>query len=228
MKPIVPYPQTVIDALNENYAAPKITKLDCQDRVNGAFHAISLLPERMQFVIQQYYGNRKTYEQIGREMKITRQRVHMLCQQALKQLMNSNKSIYLYYGLEGAKIIIDKANDVQLRKHDDSYMPEPDYISKLGFSKRTYNALTREGITTIGQLISLSDSDLMSIKSLGTKSIAEIQNIAKEYLSVYTDNETLFNKIDKSNDFTEREKEIIKAAFSELQIIKNKMKNWIA
>lgn len=51
---------------------------------------------------------------------------------------------------------------------------ESDSIKELNLSTRSYNALHRAGILTIGDLNALSEVDLHNIKNLGTKSIQEI------------------------------------------------------
>lgn len=47
-------------------------------------------------------------------------------------------------------------------------------IDDLGLSTRTYNSLRRAGITTIGQIVSLDERGLGSIRNLGPKGVEEI------------------------------------------------------
>ena len=54
----------------------------------------------------------------------------------------------------------------------DSYLHIP--IEDLDCSVRTYNCLKRAGIDTLGELIALSEQELLAIKNLGTKGVAEI------------------------------------------------------
>jgi predicted DNA-binding protein YlxM (UPF0122 family) len=219
------YPLSVIHALNKSgYAVPPITPVYTKDRIDGMLYAISLLPNRSRVIIQQHYGNNLTYEKIGEELHITRQRVQQLVKKALRELMRSNRSIYLYNGLEGARELIEKTKNMPLIEELDVYKPEPDYISKLRLSKRTYNTLIRNNIKTIGQLMSMSEEDLYNLPRMGEKTLHEIMTIPPKevecYAKAYKDNFGLFEKLDKSNDFTEEEKETIKAAFSELHILK--------
>lgn len=48
-------------------------------------------------------------------------------------------------------------------------------IEKLGLQSRSYNALTREGIRTVGELVARSEADLLDIRNFGAKSIEEIK-----------------------------------------------------
>lgn len=54
------------------------------------------------------------------------------------------------------------------------FYDENDSINELNLSARSYNALKRANILTIGALKEVSDADLREIKNLGAKSICEI------------------------------------------------------
>jgi DNA-directed RNA polymerase subunit alpha len=49
-------------------------------------------------------------------------------------------------------------------------------IEEMDFSVRTSNCLRREGITTVGELIQRTESDLMRIRNFGRKSLQEIKD----------------------------------------------------
>jgi hypothetical protein len=55
-----------------------------------------------------------------------------------------------------------------------------DSISVLKFSARSYNALMRVGICSIGDLLSCTKDDISSIRQLGAKSVEEITNVIDE------------------------------------------------
>ena len=48
-------------------------------------------------------------------------------------------------------------------------------IEDLDLTVRSYNCLKREGIHTVGELISRSEADLMDIRNFGSKSIDEVK-----------------------------------------------------
>ena len=49
-------------------------------------------------------------------------------------------------------------------------------IEELDFSVRTYNCLKKANVLTMGELVQLSESDLMSIRNFGRKSLTEIRD----------------------------------------------------
>jgi len=48
-------------------------------------------------------------------------------------------------------------------------------IEDLDLTVRSYNCLKREGIHTVGELVSRSEADLMDIRNFGSKSIDEVK-----------------------------------------------------
>lgn len=54
-------------------------------------------------------------------------------------------------------------------------------IDELGLSPRLFNCLSRAGLHNIETLVSMSEEDLLNIRGLGVKALAEL----KERLSMY-------------------------------------------
>jgi len=48
-------------------------------------------------------------------------------------------------------------------------------VEDLSLTVRSYNCLKREGIHTVGELISRSEQDLLDIRNFGAKSIDEVK-----------------------------------------------------
>ena len=48
-------------------------------------------------------------------------------------------------------------------------------IEELDLTVRSYNCLKREGIHTVGELVSRSEADLLDIRNFGAKSIDEVK-----------------------------------------------------
>jgi DNA-directed RNA polymerase subunit alpha len=48
-------------------------------------------------------------------------------------------------------------------------------IEDLDLTVRSYNCLKREGIHTVGELVSRSEADLLDIRNFGAKSIDEVK-----------------------------------------------------
>ena len=48
-------------------------------------------------------------------------------------------------------------------------------IENLNLTQRSYNCLKREGIHTVGELVSHTEQDLLDIRNFGMKSIDEVK-----------------------------------------------------
>ena len=60
-------------------------------------------------------------------------------------------------------------------------------IEKAGLSNRSYNALHRAGVHTIGKMLEYNEEDLQQIKNLGAKSVTEIMEKIQYYQSRLAD-----------------------------------------
>lgn len=49
-------------------------------------------------------------------------------------------------------------------------------IEELGLSVRAYNALKRNSITKVGELLALNDDELLHIRNFGDKSLVELRD----------------------------------------------------
>ncbi|HEX5430155.1 MAG TPA: DNA-directed RNA polymerase subunit alpha [Patescibacteria group bacterium] len=59
--------------------------------------------------------------------------------------------------------------------------PEEDDLKSLGLSNRSYNALIKNKITRISDLIGMTHDQLLGVEGLGDKSIEEIERLIKTY-----------------------------------------------
>jgi DNA-directed RNA polymerase subunit alpha len=70
-----------------------------------------------------------------------------------------------------------EAPSMQVGPAEDDSMPS-DYgitVEELNLSVRSYNCLKREGINTVGDLVTKSEAELMDIRNFGQKSIDEVK-----------------------------------------------------
>ena len=70
-----------------------------------------------------------------------------------------------------------EAPSMQVGPAEDESMPS-DYgitVEELNLSVRSYNCLKREGINTVGDLVTKSEAELMDIRNFGQKSIDEVK-----------------------------------------------------
>lgn len=215
--------QKVVDAINKKYPSAKIPQIDSDDRLNGLEYALGKLRENEHYYITQHYWEGKSYGDIAKEQRHSRQYGNAQVARALKHLANPPLSRYIIDGIDGAKKISEATMTVPISL-DGFVCVEPDYIEKLSLSQRSYHALKNAGIHTIGQLLLLDIDDLYSIRNIGTASVDEIVDkmgkAYKYYRDVYRDHGSLFERIDKAESLTENDKQMIKAVFSELTKIK--------
>ena len=59
--------------------------------------------------------------------------------------------------------------------------PEEDDLKSLGLSNRSYNALIKNNITKISDLLALTHDQLMVVEGLGGKSVEEIERLLETY-----------------------------------------------
>ncbi len=72
-----------------------------------------------------------------------------------------------------------EAEGLQKKEVEDYSDVAADYsmsIDDLGLQSRSYNALNREGIRSVGELVARSEADLLDIRNFGAKSIEEIKH----------------------------------------------------
>ncbi len=76
----------------------------------------------------------------------------------------------------------EAAEEAAARGEADVRDAEPTPIEGLGLSVRSYNALKREGIHTLGQLLALKSAELAQIRNLGAKSLEELEALRSRYV----------------------------------------------
>lgn len=54
-------------------------------------------------------------------------------------------------------------------------------IEEVKLSTRTYNCLYRAGKNTLGDIVEMTERELMNVRNLGRKSADEVKQVLKEY-----------------------------------------------
>lgn len=76
-------------------------------------------------------------------------------------------------------------------------------IEELDFSVRTYNCLKKANVLTIGDLLQISESELMQIRNFGKKSLTEVkEKLFSLGLSILgaTDDDTAYGDDEENDD----------------------------
>lgn len=150
-----------------------------------------VITDKEEKVIRLYYIDGKTFEEIGKEFYVTRERIRQIQEKAIKKLKLFKK--YFYGGkwclmeelakeeyqkyLETQKSFrtYESAKQYILQYESGAFLPiREQKIENLDLTMRTYNCLKRAGIRTIGDLLNFSYYDLIKIRNLGRKSMKEI------------------------------------------------------
>ena len=84
------------------------------------------------------------------------------------QILTQYATSVARYGRDASELELEEAVQPE---EDDTNRP----IEVLDLSMRTTNALRRANITTIGQVLAMSDSDLLHLRNFGQKSLTEIR-----------------------------------------------------
>ena len=144
-----------------------------EDHLAGLAFAISQLDEREQTIIRMRFEERQTYAQIGEHLGISLNRVSQVARKALRKLYHPRNLKYYKYGLEGYKVRQAEFEEAERKRaYTDKVMATTIY--DLDFSVRTFNNLIRANCGNVGDLVALSEEDILNLKNMGKKQLAEV------------------------------------------------------
>lgn len=174
---------------------------------------LSMLPERESFIIENRYlnynfKNRKTLEEIGSILGITRERVRQLERGAINKLSHPSRLKLIREKLTGTlfkekgileSLLSKKISELQIelnklreklgmdQKQEIVNMPS----SEIKLSVRATNCLRNIGIKTLGELANKTESEMLSIRNLGERTLWELREALHSY-GLKFKNETIF------------------------------------
>jgi predicted DNA-binding protein YlxM (UPF0122 family) len=182
------------------------------DQIKGLWHILQTLVPREQEMILQKYRDEMTLEEIAQEHKLTRERIRQIIVKGLRKLrhpvrMKYIKDGYLIASGELEKRVQDRYSR-EMAVLEERYKnrlaeltkkiqhPEPKNeatlatpIEMLDLSVRSRNALTRQRVKTVGDLVILSHEELCRFRCLGAKSVQEIEDRIKSLQIVETNHQ---------------------------------------
>lgn len=111
---ISPYPYNLLDCL---FGEPFMVVLD-EDHMAGLEAALGSLTPRELECIRLYFEEDKTYEEIGRDFRLTRERVRQILAKALRKLRHPSRTSLIIHGVKGLEILSlqDLERDIEDRK----------------------------------------------------------------------------------------------------------------
>lgn len=144
-----------------------------EDHLAGLEYAISQLTEREQEIIKHRYKDKIAFSQIGLPMKISGNRVSQIERNALRKLYSPRLLKYYKYGLNGYKQkLIEFEISEENKTMEEKVMNKS--IQDIDLSIRTLNNLIRANYEKIGDIAVLSECDILKIKNMGRKQLAEV------------------------------------------------------
>ena len=144
-----------------------------EDHLAGLEYAISQLDEREQTIIRMRYEQKQTFAQIGEKFNISVNRASQVERKALRKLYHPQNLKYYKYGLEGYKVRQAEFEEAE-RKRAYTEKVMATTIYDLDFSVRTFNNLIRANCGNVGDLVALSEEDILNLKNMGKKQFAEV------------------------------------------------------
>jgi hypothetical protein len=160
-----------------------------------------LINERYFRILNEVLVNKRSFESIGNDLSLTRERVRQLGIKGCEKIVNNATARYIMlYGIsnyndikvtlklkEDINALKEEYNDLTKKynelsvKYKSNFTEEQllDYklnhsVNYLDLSKRPLNCLRRNNINTIQQLVNMSESELFRLNQLGKKSFDEI------------------------------------------------------
>ena len=149
---------------------------------------LNTLTEREKRCLELYYRDRLTLDQIGSKFNVTRERARQILANATRHIGQRSKLkamiavskvdydelAFRYKQLERENEVLKSVCPVDALKDPDPEDMNLIMLEDLDLSIRSYNALKRAGIQTLGELVTLTPEKLQKVKNMGRKSIAEI------------------------------------------------------
>jgi DNA-directed RNA polymerase subunit alpha len=112
---------------------------------------------------------------------------------AANVLVDHFRMIAGYAGVEGAEVVQEEGVPRQIASGG-SQIPIPQkvfdtQIEELDLSVRAYNCLKRSGITRVGQVLMMSEEDLLAVRNFGEKSLNELKDSLQAHHLLPTPNQ---------------------------------------
>ena len=177
------------------------------DQESGLKYLLSTLSDKEQAFIRGYYEEDKSLEEVGQGYGLTRERVRQVLAKSVRKLRHPARLKLIQYGLEGYEhMTANRKRREQLEAEDreldemeqeiarrraflECSYPLPQKtdntgatpVDMLGLTVRSYNCLKRNNCNTLDDVCKAAkDGELLKIRNLGRKSLAEILGVVRE------------------------------------------------
>ena len=171
------YPYNAIWAIIENHFSgnvPEEFKELSSTQAIGLKEALFSFDERAQKIFILRWRDKKKLKEIGEEVDLSVERTRQILFKTLLLLSFKHFDLVLY----GEK-------EIEKRKKEKEEKEEIDKLPTIILSARSYHALFRTGISTVGELLEMTESNLRTVRSLGQKSMDEVISKISEFRKKY-------------------------------------------
>lgn len=199
------YPYNLIYAVFGEKAEEIIDNSDTiTDFKASVEYILCTLTEREKNILKRRFAELKKYEEIGKNLSLTRQRVKQIETKALRKMGHPNRAKYLIHGVSGVveniqtryynkfidlesklialcKINEKAADKIILDNESRKKYAAPIYLEDMDLSVRAYNCLKRVGVNTLDELSKMDYDELIKIRNLGKGSAYEIMSKLNQY-----------------------------------------------
>lgn len=169
-----PYPKNLI--LSIQVTAVHEIQLPIEDITDdikaGLDYTLSTLSEREQEIVRLRYQERLPLREIGLAIGVTAERIRSLGDRILRKLREPRVLGYIKYGKYGYEALVAQREE-EKRKADVSNQLQMN-LEELDLTIRSFNCLKKRGCNTVGDIVKLTEEEIIETKNLGRKSMIEI------------------------------------------------------
>lgn len=168
------YPYNLLEEvfINKEYELTEIT----EDMADGLAYAIEALGERRKAILRMYYAEGMNSREIAEHFGVSSSAICTMKRNAVMRLRRPDAMCYITYGLKGFEERQQRLRlDKEVKKNSEQYQQVMGVrFEELDLSVRSFNCLRRAGFVTIGDIVDLTEDEIIGIKNLGWKQYDEI------------------------------------------------------
>ena len=184
------YPENLLSELFRDEDTAVVLPADFEISLEYTLWKLSKQHERGVEILLKRYRDKKSYEQIGNEYGVTRERVRQIVARMIRYLRHPSRLNIIRHGISG---MIDIHGQEEYKKgynlgYRDGYSSAKDEevsykatverlnpnIEDMDLSVRSFNCLMRAGLKTANDIAKLDFNQLSRIRNLGRKSLNEV------------------------------------------------------
>ena len=157
---------------NKEYEPAELT----DDMADGLSYAIAALGARREAILRMYYAEGKGAREIADYFGVTTSAIYALKRNAVMRLRRNDAICYITYGKKGFEEREQRLRlEKEIMKNSEQYQQVMGVrFEELDLSVRSFNCLRRAGYFTIGDIVNLTEEEIIHIKNISWKQYDEI------------------------------------------------------